>query len=545
MTPSLRNERLALLAPSAAAVLVLLPALRAGFVHDDTLQILQNPLLTDPSRIPVLWSTGVWAGIGSPSSWYRPLMMSSFAVEHWLLGFSAVAMHAVSVALYALLAGLAARLVRAHERRLGVACAAGLLFAVHPVNVEAAAWISARCELLAAIGGVGALLLHGRSLGALGGRAHWLRALASAAFAVGLFGKESAVAFAPGLLAIDVVAGASVRPAALLTRYWGYGVAGIGYLLLRSHALGSVSGGLGGPLDPLVFLGALGQGVTRLVWPVGLCIAPPSPGLADASLGVGVLAASGVGLAAALRRRSRLLVPLAFGTAQLCTAALGAARLGELADRYLLAVSLAAAWGIAALALGRVARSERPRAAALAAATAGLALLAVVQVASFHSDDALWSRAWRRNPHSVRAAINLAAARAAGEPRAALSWLDRAEALAPGDRQIALNRAVAAHQLGDVEGARRVLEQHLAQHPLDPAAHLRLGHLALDQEEWERALHHYDATLGVLPLAAEAWAGRGVALLRLGRPAEGRSSIERALEIDPGMENARRLRRLL
>ena len=91
------------------ALAVFAPALGGGFVHDDHRQIVGNPLVQNLSQLPVLVSTGVWAGAGSGSSWYRPLMMSSFAFDRALLGPAAFGFHAVSLLLFALVAMLAVR----------------------------------------------------------------------------------------------------------------------------------------------------------------------------------------------------------------------------------------------------------------------------------------------------------------------------------------------------------------------------------------------------------------------------------------------------
>jgi hypothetical protein len=94
------------------------PAVTGGFVHDDHRQIAGNPLLQDLRRLPSLWATDVWAGVGSASSWYRPLMMSSFALDHAFFGLSPFAMHAVSLVLHAALVVLcfAARARRSEWR---------------------------------------------------------------------------------------------------------------------------------------------------------------------------------------------------------------------------------------------------------------------------------------------------------------------------------------------------------------------------------------------------------------------------------------------
>src|SRR5690606_24312270 len=140
--------------------------------------------------------------------------------------------------------------------------------------------------------------------------------------------------------------------------------------------------------------------------------------------------------------------------------------------------------------------------------------------------------AWRRNPAAVRPPLNLAALHLdRGETAEALAWLERAAALAPDDPQIALNRAVAAEQQGDRATARRVLAELVAREPTAWPARLRLAHLELDAGAAAEAAAHYEAIVRAHPLAAEAWAGLGVALSRDGRAREAAAALDRALAL--------------
>jgi Tfp pilus assembly protein PilF len=407
------------------------------------------------------------------------------------------------------------------------------------------AWFWARCDVLAAAGGSAAVIVFvgGRRSPAPGGAA--VGAAAGLAFFLALASKESALAFAPAFLALDRVRAAPAGVRALAARHAGWLAGALAYAVLRRLALGGLTGGLVAPIDPLSVLGFVGQGALRLVWPVGLTIAPPAPTAWHGALGAGVLALAAAAGLAAWRRRAPALVPLALLGAALPIAALGAARVGELGDRYLLLPACAGAWLLASgiEALPVAAR----RAGRLAAAAAGglLAALAVQHVGVYRSEERLWRDAWDENPRALRAAQNLAAWHLErGEAAQALAWLERAEALAPADPQIALNRAVAAAQLGDRAGARRLLSELLARDAHAWPVRLRLAHLELEDGRAAQAASHYEAIVRVHPLAAEAWAGLGVARHREGRDAEALAALDRALALDPAVQNAEALRRL-
>jgi len=80
---------------------------------------------------------------------YYPLLHSAFWVEHRLWGDSVAGYHLTNILLHVLAACLLVTIVRA-LRRPGAELA-GLLFALHPVCVEAVAWISEQKSTLSAV----------------------------------------------------------------------------------------------------------------------------------------------------------------------------------------------------------------------------------------------------------------------------------------------------------------------------------------------------------------------------------------------------------
>jgi hypothetical protein len=149
------HTRHAVLAAALLAAAVAAPSIRNDFVADDQWVIAQRPFLQHPSSIGAVLIEPYWPASFGGVMW-RPAVISSFAVDyrvssspHWFHAIN-VLWTAIAAALFALLAcELAGPLI---------GLMAGLLFAVHPVHVEAMANVVGRAELMAGAGYAAALL---------------------------------------------------------------------------------------------------------------------------------------------------------------------------------------------------------------------------------------------------------------------------------------------------------------------------------------------------------------------------------------------------
>ncbi|MEN6533868.1 MAG: O-GlcNAc transferase, partial [Bryobacteraceae bacterium] len=118
------------------------PALSGGMLWDDAAHVTRP----DMRSIEGLWR--IWTDLSATQQYY-PLLHSAFWLEHQLWGDALLGYHLTNVLLHA----LAACLVVLIARRLSIAGAwlAGLVFALHPVCVEAVAWISEQKSTLSAV----------------------------------------------------------------------------------------------------------------------------------------------------------------------------------------------------------------------------------------------------------------------------------------------------------------------------------------------------------------------------------------------------------
>ncbi len=168
------------------------PATMAGFVLDDN-------ALTDAR--PVRTLSGIWQIWFQPGSLkqneghYWPVLYTTFWLEHKLWGFAPAGYHIVNLLLHSAVTLLLWRLLR----RLAIpgAWVAAALFAVHPLHVESVAWVIGRKDLLAALFFLSAVLGYLRFVE----DGHWGRyILALPLFVLSLLSKSVTVTLPASLL---------------------------------------------------------------------------------------------------------------------------------------------------------------------------------------------------------------------------------------------------------------------------------------------------------------------------------------------------------
>jgi Flp pilus assembly protein TadD len=114
--------------------LIYVPALHGAWLMDDDLYFPHNPLRIDPAR---LWT--IWFAPGHFIEYY-PLGETAQTLQWWLWGNNTLGYHLTNVLLHTAGALLLWRLLARFGLKL--AWLGGLIFVVHPANVESVAWIS-------------------------------------------------------------------------------------------------------------------------------------------------------------------------------------------------------------------------------------------------------------------------------------------------------------------------------------------------------------------------------------------------------------------
>lgn len=119
------------------------------FTYDDIPIVVENPMVTQLHALSEYFTDSYW-GPSRGNSLYRPLTVIAFALE-WMVGKgSPFPFHLVNVLAYAISTVAALALFRLLLPK-GAALFSGLVFAAHPVHVEAVANVVGQSEMMTAI----------------------------------------------------------------------------------------------------------------------------------------------------------------------------------------------------------------------------------------------------------------------------------------------------------------------------------------------------------------------------------------------------------
>jgi tetratricopeptide (TPR) repeat protein len=256
------------------------------FVFDDLQIVAGNPLARDPAAVGRIFGSHYWLNVSPGGDLYRPLTMWSFAINHSVTGAGPAGHHLTNAALHGAVAALVVLLAAALGLSASGALVAGLLFAAHPVHVEAVAPVIGRSELLAALFGLCAWLLHIRATWTRAPSPlprpsrYWLVAGGACFILAGAFSKENAVVVPALVLCADLflapreapwrprlVSLAAMAAAILL---WAAIRGAVIPGLPPDDPMGSVFGGIDPLTRVLTATGVLGRYLWLMAFPVHL-----------------------------------------------------------------------------------------------------------------------------------------------------------------------------------------------------------------------------------------------------------------------------------
>jgi tetratricopeptide (TPR) repeat protein len=178
------------------------PALRDGFVWDDTALVLRDPLIRSWRLIPECFNHFLFVD-ATASDFYRPLQRLTYMLDYAAFSFRPGPYHAVSILWHAAAATalffFAEELLLAFEiesrKRHLIAFFGALVWAIHPVESAAVAYIAGRADPLAALFGFLALYLILRGSRARGAGQLIFLIAAGVALLSSVLSKETGLVF--------------------------------------------------------------------------------------------------------------------------------------------------------------------------------------------------------------------------------------------------------------------------------------------------------------------------------------------------------------
>lgn len=516
-TDTLKKELYYGLLVAVSAFLVYANSLGNGFAWDDSIVILNNPVLKGSALS--LFSSIDTVSDAMPSPYYRPVTLLSFFLEQQLHGFNPFLVRLFNVLLHSANAFLLFFLARMYFKDIYAALLTALLFAVHPLHTEGVDFnAGGRNTMLACFFVQAAYLLHHQSIM----RKYGSLALAgSVVFLAGLFSKESALALAPFILALEIppfrekTPGSRIRA---LMRLMPYLAVTICYLILRWQTLSkvgfqaSIIPGLGTKsIQSMYIIPSLASRLLdniyiipryllTIIRPTALSPVynvPDDLNLLALPLAVAwlfILSVSGW-----LLSRGRSPATL-FGLSWLTLFWLPVSGLiyfpsASLADRYIYLPAIGLWMVLADQATRLLPVESRHRRYGTYTAVVILIILAGLTMKrnlDWKSEVALFTQAVKQYPEDARSHACLGGAYFNEKSR---------------------NAGFAA--LSEQE-----LEKALALDPTIQTVQTQLGHLKLDKGDLEGALYYYGEALAIFPNDKQARLNRGITLEKLGRTRE-------------------------
>jgi len=454
-----------------------------------------------------------------------------------------------------LLHALSALLVWAVLRRLSIkgAWIAAAIFALHPVNVESAAWITERKNVLSTFFYLLTVLAWLRYRDQSEARPDKYYRLALAFFALALFSKTTACMLPVVLLLLAWFKRERINRRMIedLSPFFGFALV-MGFISVwweRSQQ-GTVGQEFAFSAVQRVLIAshALWFYLGKLVWPHNLAFSYPKWEInaADPRQYVWLAACIVAALALWLTRRRLGRGPItaaAFFAVSLVPMlgffSLYTFRYSFVADHYQYVASI----GPIALFCALIARTCRSHTAEYAMKYALPAVILCVlgvltwrQGFIYTDTEALWRDTMAKNPSSAMACNNLGTIlKKRGDQKGALRLFREALKLNPGAFESECNIGDILLTRGKTKEAVARYQASLKINPYYPNAHCRLADFLVTQGKLDEAINHYRRAIGAKPDYAEAYFNLGVALQRQGKNDEALREVRKAISLDPSL----------
>ena len=506
-----------------------------GLLWDDTVLVSDNPQIRNLRYVSSAFTADLFHRYSVPvATHYRPMQTVSYIFDYRAWGLDPTGYHLTNLLLHLVCTLLLAALLVRLTGENWIALLGAALFAVHPVNTNAIAYVSGRADPLAFGFMLTALLcyVHYRKNPA---RRLFFFTLSAFAYIAALFSRENAFVF-PLLIAVLVystehkrlrAAGFAALPfavIALIFACWRHAV-------LAAQGKPIESGYTPAMFDRIVvFFRSIATYVGLLIWPSHLQMERQLSGgtFAGVALSLGLL----IWIIWAWRKSPVALFGLLWFVVSLAPVAGLIALNAPVAEHWLYvpAVGLFTAFATVLM------KSRQPNPVVLIlclAAVTALALRTVRRNRDWASPLTLFTVTKQAAPYSAGVRANLGQElRAQGNTQRALAELENAERLGATDMRVRANLAALYQADGNLPKAQEIIEGCLHDQPQSPVVLLRAASIADDQDDSRRAERYYILVIGTTT-DTRAWLQYGAFLFKHQRYQDALSIVGTCRSLDP------------
>ena len=528
-------------------LVVLLAALAAYFnvLGGDFVQW-DDPLVTDNLALRGFSADHLLSILIPSGGSYQPVRNLALAVIYHFSKLNPLGYLLVNLCLYLLTVILAFRVLEALEERLGkvgefpglISWIGAALFALHPLHVEAVAWIQGNKDLLVSVFFLGAFLCYLESGKRTDGAAKRLYLWAYLLFLLALGSKPTAAAFPLVILAFDIILlrsserGISRNPAwstgRLAARHLPYWIPAI---LLALYFIFFTSAMRHAALTGENFLAlpkVLWNYYCLMILPLGLMHRYPDPffmGFTEPAFLAGLIVTAG--LIIFLWRRGRDYPLITFGILWFYLCWLPQSNIVPIAirvaDRYIF-LSLLGACLVAAIALTGLLLRCRNRISSVSLITGIIILCGILGVLSanrclvWRNGETLWLDAVTKIPHNSYYTKGLANVYLeSGDLDKAYDTFTRAAELSPNDSRIWTNMGYIRKNQGRFNEALDLYRRSVAVDSLNFNAHNSMGNIFNQSGNDSLAIVYYLKALEISPQSYVARSNLASVYRRIGR----------------------------
>jgi len=554
-------------------LLVYSPSFTYDFVYDDFTFIVDNRAIQDWSNIPAYFTDpGTFHNNpdNTATTAWRPLRNISYLLDYKLFGLNPGGWHLHNILLHGLVTLLVFRLLATAAKTALPNSPIKTIFiyswilaaawALHPVNLEIAAWVKSRDDLLATLFGLISLLLFLR----LHGKRGKLLLFASTCFlTLALLSKESVVLLPVISAGLYILLPADswrnrIKNHRFLVGFTLQCAVTLAYLVIRHLLLGktSQSGYLAGTFShTIATMTMAGVRYLQLIfwpfWPTYQTTDYKSFPLATTWLNLRVLLSTltlllAGGAALYYGKRNRLALAGALFTLLAFLPVMNIIPMMQiLAERFLylplIGVAMLLVAGLLSLS-GRFPQQQTRLTLVLVSVMTLLAVTTLLRLPTWKNSYELYVSARNNQPDSPLATNNLAYFLwREGRPVEAIRAVDQFLARHPGEQKLMIMRASIYLAEDNTTAAKEALDDYERRYATNAEIQFMRSDLALRQERYEEAAKNLKLILQHNPKDSHAWYNLAFVQVKSGETTAARQSAQTALQVFPNLTEAKQL----